>query len=93
MINKYDARACSVNANSDLNKKALEVADRIITLAAEKGFFTCFLDFKKDCGYEGSATGRYLKSIFHSFFEELEKGEFQYELHSTEILISWRFEE
>lgn len=93
MINKCEARACSVNANSDLNKKALAVADRIITQAAEKGFFTCFLDFKKDCGYEGSATGGNLKSIFHSFFEELEIGEFQYELRSTEIWICWRFEE
>lgn len=93
MINRNIARACSVKANSDLNKKALEAADRIITLAAEEGFFTCILDFKKDFGYEGSATGGKLKSIFHSFFEELEKSEFQYELHFTEILISWRFEE
>lgn len=93
MIHRNVARTCSVNANSDLNKKALEVADRIIMLAAEKGFFTCFLDFKKDCGYEGSATGGNLKSIFHSFFEELEKNAFQYELRSTAILISWRFEE
>lgn len=93
MVHRNVARVWSVNANSNLNKKALEAADRIITLAAEEGYFTCILDFKKDFGYEGSTTGRNLKSIFHSFFEELEKNEFQYELRSTEILISWRFEE
>lgn len=93
MIHRNVARIYSVNANSDLNKMASTVAEKKIMQAAKEGFFTCFLDFKKECGYEGSATGRNLKSIFHSFFEELEIGEFQYELRSTEILISWRFEE
>lgn len=93
MIHRDVARTCSVNANSDLNEKALAIAKQKITQAAEKGSFTCFLDFKKDFGYEGSATGRNLKSIFHSFFEELEKSQFQYELRFTDVLICWRFEE
>lgn len=76
MIHSKVARTCSVNANSNLNKKALEVTDRIITLAAEKGLFTCIIDFEDDFGYKGSATGENLKPIFHSFFEELKKMNF-----------------
>lgn len=93
MIHRNDARACSVKANLDLNKKALKVADEKIVKAAKEGFYTCILNFIKDFGQEGCLTGKNLKQIFYYFFEELEKSEFQYELRSTEILIFWRFGE